>query len=100
MRVKPHDGLTRFLVQSERLDDQGKAVEYLVDVVALWGLGKCSCEYFSYRLEPAIQGPIPLQLRDDSRCKHLKSARACLANELLEAMIRNELAKEKHTTEI
>lgn len=63
-QVRQHDGFT-FWVKSR----QGNG-EYLVDITALRGNGKCDCPHFRCRLEPKVNSDGNVR-----RCKHILAAR-------------------------
>lgn len=94
-RIKPFDGLTRYLVRS----DVNPQNEYLVDLDAYWGIGKCSCAHHTYRMAPELERPgmksKALKIPDQFRCKHITLCRQLLGNELVNTLTRtnNETTK-------
>jgi hypothetical protein len=56
-------------------------VEHVVDLELYDGNGACSCENFTYRLEPALKaGAKP---GDSWRCRHIREARARLTDDIV-----------------
>src|ERR1041384_262559 len=87
MRVIPHE-ILRYFVES----DTKPGEKYLVDLCPYWGIGCCDCPHFRIRIEPHLTDkPIDPEAW---RCKHIKAAREYLANQLIDTLVKIELAKE------
>lgn len=71
MRIRKHDGPTRFFVQSEPGKD-----EYLVELETHGLTGECTCPHFQKRLLGEVQKGFRGK---DCRCKHIKAARDSMA---------------------
>ncbi len=86
MKVTPFDGLTRFMVQSDVNPDN----EYLVELEHHAGCGKCSCDHFTYRLEPLLCTPEGLKESKTNpskfQCKHIRCCRRILGQELVDTL--------------
>lgn len=80
MTIEPYDNPLRVLVSSETRPD----IKHLVELDAYDGLGKCSCEAFSFRSEPLAnpQDGTPADRSPGLRCKHILAARDWLDLEL------------------
>lgn len=77
MIVRPFDNPLRFHVVS----DSQREIEHLVDLAENGTFGKCSCQHFEFRLQPALdQGITP---DASERCKHLKAARDHLCDQVI-----------------
>lgn len=78
MNVRPFDSALRFMVGS----DSGGETEYLVELDAFDGNGRCACQHFQHRIEPELVAghrfPSPV------RCKHIKAAREYLTEAVIE----------------
>lgn len=95
--ARPFDSSLRFMVPSNRKSD----AEYLVELDAYNGVGKCCCAHFEMRIEPLLRRMIPekeaiakglLKLKpgrhveDLYRCEHLITARNQFADQLIKAI--------------
>lgn len=75
--VTPFDNVLRYHVKSR----SRREVEHVVDLELYGGNGACSCEHFSYRLEPFLKkGAKPA---DNLRCRHIREARAKLTDDVV-----------------
>lgn len=74
MRIKRHDGPTRFIVESET----GNGA-YLVELESNGLTGRCNCKQFECRLAPEIHAGAR---GEKVRCKHIIAAREFYAIEL------------------
>lgn len=75
--VRPFEQL-RFFVSSASPKRRG--TEYLVELDAFHGFGKCGCYHFEFRLEPLLSRGVALDRRE--RCGHLRRARRYLSRQL------------------
>lgn len=97
MRIEWHEGLTRFLVWSEKNVDPNSPADYLVDLEENCGIGKCSCLDFSCHKQKDIIGHDKSeQARERKRCKHLKACRELLGQHLVNTLIKSNLKREAH----
>lgn len=79
LTVTDHDGLGRYLVESEA----GKP-PYLVDLLAWDGEGECTCQHWQYRIGSALRNELPPPIRF---CKHIEAARDTLLDSVISKMI-------------
>lgn len=79
-----HDNPFRFRAVSRTRPD----IEHVVDVSAYNGIGKCSCEHFTFNLEPALREGI--LTGDAARCAHIKAARETCLDGLLARITQKE----------
>lgn len=77
MKVRPHEGLHRFFVESGGSDPEMDGHEYLVDLAANNGIGFCGCKRWQFRISPRVRaGELPVDLFDDLfTCSHIRAAR-------------------------
>lgn len=90
MQVKPHEGLFRYLVESE--EDSRK--EYLVDLLYYKGNGACGCKHFQMRIAGHLEsGNVPEDL--ETTCKHIRAAQQRLKDDLFQLLLTTELRRSK-----
>lgn len=84
MNVKPHEGLHRFFVSSSGTDPEMAGLDYLVDLAAEHGIGRCGCKHWLHRISPRITaGEHPIDLFDELfTCQHIAAARRYQYEEL------------------
>jgi len=76
--ARRHDNLLRWRVTSASRPE----VEHLVELDANHGIGACSCEHFTFRLQPKIdQG---CRLETATRCSHILVARKAFTDTLIQ----------------
>jgi hypothetical protein len=78
MTVEPYDNPLRFLVASESDND----IKYLVDIGENDAFGKCTCQHFDFRIQPAINSSTRT-----IRCKHITKAREFFLDNLIKRMV-------------
>lgn len=90
MKITPHDGLTRYMVQSDVNPDN----EYLVDLSSYGGIGKCSCSHHTYRMAPELERPGAIKegLKDPDRwrCKHIIACREMLGKDMVDTLTKRD----------
>ncbi len=79
MTIKPFEPPARWHAVSE---SRGKEVVHVVDVLENHGFGKCSCEDFQFRCQPALDDK-----RETHRCKHLVAAREAFADLMIAKLL-------------
>lgn len=79
LEVLHHDNVLRYRVRSRTRAD----TEHVVDVSANAGIGACSCEHFTMRLQPAIDAGAASK-GVAVRCSHIAAAREACLNELIQ----------------
>jgi hypothetical protein len=95
MNVAPHEGFFRFLVASTSRPGH----QHLVDLSEFGGIGRCSCEEWTYRISPRITGgEVPVDLFDPLfTCTHLRAAREYLFDEMFWRLMAIEPAQPQTT---
>lgn len=96
MSVEQYDSPLRFLVSSET-EPEGK---HLVDLGENGIVGKCACQHFSFRMQPAIDtvfsvvvgGRLTEQTAAKLRCKHLVAAREYFTNRVVKVFLEGQAA--------
>lgn len=84
-RIRQADCKTRWWVSSQSRPD----VEHLVDLMFYHQIGKCTCERFSFGLEPIAR--LATRPTDNLRCKHIRAAREALMDALLWQISEHEI---------
>lgn len=85
-RAIMHDGPLRWRIQSTTRHD----VEHLVELHRNGGIGKCTCEHFTYRLQPKIdQG---CRVETATRCHHILVARRSFTDLIIATLGKHEQA--------
>jgi predicted nucleic acid-binding Zn finger protein len=74
----------RFLVTSEKRAD----VKHLVDLGENYPFGKCSCEQFTFRVQPEIDKGHTVNVA--FRCKHILAAREKLTDDVVARLKTND----------
>ncbi len=78
MSAQRFDSPLRYQVDSHTRGE----TKHLVEIDAYDGAGKCSCEHFTFRLEPLLkQGNITPS--DATRCHHIVEAREVFTDEVI-----------------
>jgi hypothetical protein len=92
MRIEWHEGLTRFLVWSEKNKDPNSPADYLVDLEENCGIGKCDCLDFKCHKQKDIIGNDKSEAaRERKRCKHIRACRELLGMHLVNTLVRKNL---------
>jgi len=89
MAAKRQDHLLRYEVTSHTR----REVTHIVELDKFDGNGACTCEHFTYRLEPLLKAGAKPQ-GESLRCHHITEARERLLNDLINRVRLNE-RKEK-----
>jgi hypothetical protein len=86
MSAEPYDGIGRFTVPSASKPSE----RHMVDLLALNGNGRCSCEDFTCRKGPLLASGFPMG--DKTRCKHIKSARDLFLDTVIRQLLKTHTA--------
>jgi hypothetical protein len=83
MNVQRQDNILRYLVDSRTR----VGVQHVVELDHYDGNGGCTCEDFSFRLEPMLKkgAVVPPDAKDPDalRCEHIKAARRKLVDDII-----------------
>lgn len=91
MNATRFDSVFRYHVDS----DSRHETKHLVELDAYQCNSACTCEYFTYRLEPMLKAGA--QPSNDTRCKHIIAARDTFLKEMIEVIKERALRNEKET---
>lgn len=90
MKVEPYEGLLRFYVYSDKQPGR----KYLVDLSENDGQARCDCDHYRIRLEPKLGFGRHVNA-EEVQCKHIRAAKEYLGQELSNAAIKMEIAKQQ-----
>ena len=81
MNVYRQENILRYLVDSRKR----VGVQHCVELDLYDGNGGCTCEDFTFRLEPILRaGAVPNDFEGDAlRCDHIKAARTKLVDDII-----------------
>jgi len=79
-RLKPENPL-RWEVNSE---SRGEEVVHTIDLEENQRSGQCSCEDFSFNIQPKLNQKLFKPHEDRSYCKHIREIRKILLNQVLD----------------
>lgn len=83
----------RFLVQSRSRMD----VVHLVDLEEYWQSGRCSCENFTFQIEPLLRRLIVRPNTPRAWCKHIRCAREVVVQAAIRAVAKHrEMSRHAH----
>lgn len=85
MNVERQDNILRYLADSR----SRTGVQHCVELDLYGGNGGCTCEDFTFRLEPILRaGAVPKDFEGDAlRCAHIVAARRKLADDIIAAVV-------------
>lgn len=87
MKIQLYDNILRYLVESSSRDD----IKHLVELDANGGLGKCSCEHFSIRVQSKIDAGE--KWTEEMRCIHIRAARRFFTDLIIKKLSQDEAKK-------
>lgn len=67
-----------------------RPVPQLVELDAYQNFGRCSCEHFTYRLQPVFDEHPDALVDVKERCKHIVAAREALLNQVIDKLKSND----------
>jgi hypothetical protein len=82
MKVERQDNILRYLVESR----SRVGVQHVVELDLYGGNGGCTCEDFTFRLEPMLKKGMDDSDGDLLRCDHITAARRKLLDDIIETV--------------
>jgi hypothetical protein len=79
MNVQRQENILRYLVQSR----SKVGVTHVVELDLYDGNGGCSCQHFTFRLEPLLKAGNRPEESDALRCDHIRAARRKLVDDII-----------------
>ena len=79
MKVQRQENILRYLVESRTK----VGVTHVVELDLYDGNGGCTCEHFTYRLEPLLKTGTSVEETDALRCDHIRAARRKLVDDII-----------------